>query len=61
MAAAFVTNRVECWVGDGFYRNRVREGGEGGEEEEEEEGENLEGRCARGAGEHTQRNSATFT
>lgn len=24
MAAVFVTNRVECWVGDGFYRNRVR-------------------------------------
>lgn len=27
MAAVFVTNRVECWVRDGFYRNGLREGG----------------------------------
>lgn len=31
MAAVFVTNRVECWVGDGFCRNRAREGEEEGE------------------------------
>lgn len=60
MAAVFVTNRVECWVEDGFYRNRVREGKEEGEGKEEE-GENLEDRCVYGAGERTQSNSATFT
>lgn len=48
MAAVFVTNRVECWVRDGFYRNGVREEGREGEEEGEEEGENLEDRCACG-------------
>lgn len=30
MAAVFVTNRVECWVRDGFYRNGLREGGRRG-------------------------------